>query len=132
MNEQTFDVNIENLSSMQEYISTWCEKNDVEMKVSTKISVCADEILSNVIYYSGADFLKINCEKNQNIILISFSDNGKPFNPLSDSKEPDITASVEDRKIGGLGIFMVKKMMDSVTYERNSDLNILTIKISNL
>ena len=57
---------------------------------------------------------------------LQFKDNGKPYNPL-EAEEPDITASAEDRSIGGLGIFMVKKMLDNVEYSYVDNYNILTL-----
>lgn len=131
MAEKEFEVNEENLSSFQEYIENWCEENSISMKLSTKFSICVDEIASNVVFYSGATYLKICCELEENMISISFIDNGKEFNPLEDAKEPDITAKLEDREIGGLGIFMVKKFMDSITYERKNNENILKLGIVN-
>ena len=60
---------------------------------------------------------------------MTFSDNGTPYNPL-ETKEPDVTLSAEDRKIGGLGIFMVKKMTESMEYKYENERNILSIVIS--
>ena len=67
--------------------------------------------------------------KEPDPLWLGFRDNGKPYNPL-DAKEPDITASAEDRAIGGLGIFMVRKMMDNVEYEYTGGMNKLTLTAS--
>ena len=64
--------------------------------------------------------------KIENTLKLQFKDNGKQYNPLK-AEDPDITASAEDRKIGGLGIFMVKKMLDNVAYEYDDNINILTL-----
>ena len=87
-------------------------------------------MVSNVVYYSGADYLRIQCSFEEKTVSVSFIDNGKPFNPLTDSEAPDIGAGLDERKIGGLGIHIVKEMMDSVEYARNDNKNIFTIKIS--
>ena len=85
------------------------------------------------IYKEQPDVLAFSCYiwnirlvKELDTLRLIFSDNGKPYNPL-DAKEPDITASAEDRAIGGLGIFMVRKMMDDVEYEYTKGMNKLTL-----
>lgn len=130
MDEKDFEVKKENLPQILDYISDWCDANLVNMKLSTKLNVCADEVVSNVIFYSGASVLKVSCEKTDSEIIITFSDDGKEFNPLTEAKDPDVTAAVEDREIGGLGIFMVKKMMNSVEYKHYENKNILSMKLS--
>ena len=66
--------------------------------------------------------------KETDTLRLIFSDNGKPYNPL-DAKEPDVTASAEDRTIGGLGIFMVRKMMDQMDYMYTDGQNVLTLTV---
>lgn len=127
---KTFEVNKDSLTTVQEFISTWAEEKSVDTKCSTKLAVCTDELVSNVIFYGGATTLEVSCEKREDEILLTFTDNGKAFNPLTQAKEPDITASVEEREIGGLGIFMVKKLMDVVTYKRVYERNVLSMKLT--
>lgn len=127
MIEKTFSANSESLNAIQDFISDWGFDNSVAPKIITKLSVCNDEIISNIINYSKATFIQIGCSIEDNILTVVFTDDGIPFDPLTEADEPDITASAEDRKIGGLGIFMVKKMMDSVQYSRVDNKNILTI-----
>ena len=69
----------------------------------------------------------MECAVDDNRIMLVFTDNGSPYNPL-DKEDPDTTLSAEEREIGGLGIFMVKKTMDDVTYEYSSGYNRLTLK----
>lgn len=128
--KKTFPVQKESLSDVQEFVSLWAENNDIGMKISTKLSICADEVVSNVVFYSGATELEITCSKEDGMVTMSLRDNGKAFNPLTEVKEPDTTASAEEREIGGLGIFMVKKMMNSVSYERVQESNVLTMTIA--
>ena len=96
------------------------------MKISTKLMVAVDEIYSNIVRYSGASEAHIRLMKEEDTLRLIFRDNGKPYSPL-DAKEPDITASAEDRAIGGLGIFMVRKMMDNVEYMYKDGQNVLTL-----
>lgn len=123
-----FEVSRESLESVQEFISCWAEENGIPVKLAMKINICSDEIVSNVVFYSGATYFEIICDKQNAIVSISFVDDGKAFDPLTETKDPDITASVEEREIGGLGIFMVKKMMNEVCYNRVDNKNILTLK----
>lgn len=130
--QKAFEVNKESLNAVQNFIAVWAEENGACMGVATKLAVCTDEIVSNIIYYSGATSLEVDCSMNGSEIVVMFMDDGKFFDPLKDAKEPDITASVEEREIGGLGIFMVKKMMKSLAYERDGEKNVLTISIENV
>lgn len=130
MISKSFAVKKECLEEVQCLIATWAEEVAISVKISTKLAICSDEIVSNVVFYSGATNLEIQCEIDDTGITLTFIDDGTPFDPLTDAKEPDITASLEDREIGGLGIFMVKKMATSIAYERCDNKNSLEIKIA--
>ena len=91
-----------------------------------------DELYGNIASYAygeenGEVTVIIEGDSTPGAVSISFQDEGKPFNPL-ESREPDITLPARERKIGGLGIFMVKKSMDDVRYEYRDGKNILTIR----
>ena len=101
-------------------------KLEVPAKVATKLMVAVDEIYSNIVRYSGAAEAQICLKKEGDCLRLVFRDNGKPYNPL-DAKEPDVTASAQERAIGGLGIFMVRKMMDDMEYMYKDGQNILTL-----
>ncbi len=130
MISKSFAVKKESLEDVQTFIIQWNESQEVPLKISTRLAICSDEIASNVVFYSGASNLEIECEIDDGDISLRFIDDGKPFDPLTEAGEPDINASIENREIGGLGIFMVKKMMDSVQYQRTNDKNVLVIRIS--
>ena len=117
---------METVSQVAAFVEEHLEKFEVPMKISTKLMVAVDEIYSNIVRYSGASEAHIRLMKEADTLRLIFRDNGKPYNPL-DAKEPDITASAEDRAIGGLGIFMVRKMMDNVEYMYKDGQNILTL-----
>lgn len=122
------------LDEVLEFIDGQLEKADCPMKTQMQIDVAAEEIFVNVANYAyhpevGAVEIRVEITENPKTAVITFSDSGKPFNPL-ENPEPDITLSAEERKIGGLGIYMVKKIMDDVRYEFADDQNCLTIKKS--
>ena len=91
-----------------------------------KLGVVIEEIVLNIVDYSNSDYLDVEIMRDDKSITLRFHDGGKSFNPL-EKEEPDFTLPLEDREIGGLGIFMVIKYMDSVTYEYSGGENILTV-----
>ena len=109
--------------------------SDCETDLMYKIDVAAEEIFVNIAHYAYKDKLPdgvfgqamITCIYENELLTISFRDQGVPFNPLA-RPDPDITLSAEDRSIGGLGIFLTKKYMDSVDYRYENEENILTMK----
>ena len=136
--ELRISAKVENLASVLEFIEGALEVVDCPMKTSITIQVAAEEIFVNIAHYAydsddenvGDVNIKLwfteKSEANPLAVNIEFADAGKPYNPL-DNADPDITLSAEERDIGGLGVYMVKKSMDSVNYEYKDKLNILTI-----
>ena len=126
--EKIVDVIPEN----QEILTAFVEGILAHMEGSTRsqmqINIAIDEIYSNIVKFSGATSVTLIVEirKATSTVKLTFIDNGKPYDPLK-NKDPDITLSAEEREIGGLGIFIVKKTMDSVCYRRNGDHNELAI-----
>lgn len=102
-------------------------ENELPFKTIAQVNVAIDEIFSNIVLYSEATNATVSCTLEEDEIKLEFSDNGKPYDPTK-NEDPDITLSSEERKIGGLGIFMVKKTMDDVSYVYKDNKNILTIK----
>ena len=101
------------------------------MKTTTAICVAIEEMFINIARYAyegreGTVKLKIDLSENDRTVTFQISDNGVPFDPLK-KPDPDITLSAEDREIGGLGIFITKKTMDTVSYAYENGENILTM-----
>jgi anti-sigma regulatory factor (Ser/Thr protein kinase) len=91
-----------------------------------------EEVYVNIAHYAynpeiGGVTIRVQIEEEPLEIILTFIDKGKPYDPLA-KEDPDVTLAVEDRQIGGLGIFMVKKSMDNISYEYNEGRNILTLK----
>ena len=114
---------------VSEFAKSLTEKLAVVPKIANKVSIAVDEIYSNIINYSGAELATISYEIKDGRLYMTFTDDGIPYNPL-EAEEPDITLSAEERKIGGLGIFMVKKMTESMEYTYEDGKNILSLVIS--
>lgn len=126
----TVDATIENLNAVNEFIDGFLEENGCTAKAQMQIDLAVEEIYVNIAHYAYGDSVgkaEVKVENNNGEITIVFSDSGVPYNPL-EKADPDITASADDRQIGGLGIFLTKKNMDAVSYEYKDGKNILTMK----
>lgn len=124
--KMTVKPNMESVAEVAAFVEEQLEKMEVPMRLTTKLMISVDEIYSNIVRYSHANQAAITVSREENTIQLVFEDDGKPYNPL-EAEEPDITASAEDRTIGGLGIFMVRKMMDQVDYSYHNGRNVLTL-----
>lgn len=91
-----------------------------------ELNVVVEELVVNVVNYSHSDYLDVDIIRDEKSITLCFHDGGVPFNPLK-KDPPDFSIPFEERKIGGLGIFMVKEYMDEVEYEHAGGENILTV-----
>ena len=132
MKEITLEATVENLDKVTDFVNEQLEAIGCTFKVITKIDIAIDELFSNIAYYAykpnvGPVTVQVDVEEDPLSVIITFMDNGVPFDPLKKA-DPDTSLSAEDRQIGGLGIFMVKKTMDLVSYEYRDGKNILRIK----
>lgn len=116
----------DSIKTVTEFMENRLEEWEVPMKVANKVQIAVDEIYSNIVYYSGAKNAKITVTGSDEKLSLLFEDDGIPYDPTT-AKEPDVTLSAEERDIGGLGIFMVKKMAANIHYENTDGKNILTV-----
>ncbi len=132
MKELTVDAAVENIEVVTDFVNEELEKLDCPLKARRQIDIAIDELFGNIARYAyspdvGKATVRFSVEENPLEVTITFIDNGIPFNPLEKSN-PDTHLSAEERPIGGLGIFLVKKSMDLVEYEYKNGQNILKIK----
>jgi len=95
-----------------------------------QIELALEEVIVNIINYAYPEKtgkIALSCQKNDDTLIMQIVDSGVQFDMMAAS-DPDLDVSLEDRKIGGLGVFFVKQLMDTVVYERCGDKNILTLK----
>jgi anti-sigma regulatory factor (Ser/Thr protein kinase) len=123
----TIAARIDNLSAVLSFVSL--NIADTDQKIQKHIEMAVEEVFVNISSYAyhpetGPVSVKVTVEND--LVHIEFSDGGIPYNPLQ-NEEPDISLPIEKRKAGGLGIFIVRQLMDNVTYSRRGDKNILTI-----
>lgn len=130
--ELTVESVVDNMEKVTSFVDERLETVECPVKVQMKIDIAIDEIFSNIARYAyspktGLVTVQIEVLKEPLTACITFIDQGTPYNPLSEP-DPDTSLPVEERQIGGLGIYMVKKSMDDVSYEYREGKNILTIK----
>jgi anti-sigma regulatory factor (Ser/Thr protein kinase) len=132
MKELTLEATPENVDKAIEFVDEMLDEYGCGLKEKAAIDVAVDELFANIAHYAynpetGYATVKVDVVKEPLSVEITFVDNGKPYDPLAKA-DPDTTRSIEDREIGGMGIFIVKKSMDAVDYEYKDGKNILTIK----
>lgn len=133
LKEKIFPAEDEELENVIGFIQDELEKTTCNMKLMNKIAIITEEIFVNIAHYAYKDkegAVNVGVFADNSKLVVRFRDRGKPFDPLAKS-DPDITLSAEDRNIGGLGIFMVRKMTDDIKYEYVNRQNVLTL-IKNL
>ena len=128
--EKEFKADVKELNEIQDFVTNELEKQNCDSKIIKNINLAIEEIFVNIASYSfkeknGNCLLKINFDGDKTFNFI-FEDNGVKFNPL-DNKDPDTSLTAEERTVGGLGIFLTKKIMDRVDYKYENSKNILTI-----
>ena len=122
------DAEIKQLNRVLNFITAELKKTDYGAEIQNKIEMSVEEIFTNIVNYAYDDKggqVKI-AVSIANGIEITFEDKGKPFNP-AEHPDPDLEKPIKDREIGGLGLFLVKQIMDSIAYAREDDRNVLII-----
>ena len=132
MKELNIEATPENIDTVIAFVDEQLEEYGCGMKAQMAIDVAVDELFANIAHYAyspetGYATVRIDVIKEPLSVEITFIDNGIPYDPLA-KIDPDTSLSVEDRPIGGMGIFIVKKSMDLVNYEYKDGKNVLTIK----
>lgn len=119
------------LKTLSRHLSRFGEFNGLSEILISEINICLDELFTNIVLYGFEDDLehtiRIRIKLNGNAIILSIEDNGIPFNPLL-RKDSELPADINSAKIGGLGIQIVKKLMDDIWYERKRGKNRLMLK----
>ena len=132
MKELTLPATIENIETVIDFVNGQLEEIKCPLKAQMQIDIAIDELFGNIAHYAynpetGPATVRVEVTEDPIAVVITFIDRGVPYDPLK-KEDPDITLSAEERTIGGLGIFMVKKTMDEISYEYKDGKNILRIK----
>lgn len=131
MKELTIDATVENIGAVTDFVNEQLETFGCSLKAQTQIDIAVDELFGNIAHYAyrpevGPATVRVEFTEDPPAAVVTFIDRGVPYDPLK-KEDPDIGLSAEEREIGGLGIFMVKKTMDAVSYEYKDGQNILKI-----
>ena len=131
-NEMDIEATVENLPRVQDFVEKQLQTACCPEKARMQIAVAVEEIFINIASYAyvpskGKAAVRVELSEAPAAVTITFADRGEPYDPLA-REDPDIHMPVEERGIGGLGIFMTKKLMDDVSYEYKDGQNILTLK----
>ena len=123
---------VDNLGTVLAFVDGQLEEHGCPMRTQYEIDVAVEELFVNVASYAyetgvGAVTVEMEVEENPKTAVIRFTDRGIPYNPAA-REDPDVTLPADQREIGGLGIFMVKKSMDQLAYEYKDGQNIVTIR----
>ncbi len=131
MQEITMKAVIESIPAVTDFVDAQLEAIDCPMKAQMQINVAIDEIFSNISHYAypgseGEATVRFEYDPQAKEAKVCFRDHGVPYNSLNKS-DPDVTLPAVERAVGGLGIFLVKKLMDRITYEYTDGMNVLCI-----
>jgi len=131
MKELRLTATRESLDQVNAFVEAELEAVECPPRASMQIMVALEELYVNIASYAygegqGEALIRAGYDQDRGMIVIQLIDWGTEFDPLAKA-DPDVTLSAEERKIGGLGIYMVKKSMDLFTYERKDGMNIVTI-----
>lgn len=132
MKELTIDATIENIGKVTAFVDEQLEQLNCPLKAQMQIDIAIDELFGNIAHYAynpevGPATVRVEVVEDPLSVVVSFIDKGVPYDPLS-REDPDVELSLEERRIGGLGIYMVKKSMDEISYEYKDGQNILRIR----
>lgn len=132
MKELTIDATVENIVAVTSFVEGELETLGCPMRAQMQIAVAIDELFGNIAHYAynpdvGPATVRVEVMESPLAVVITFIDNGVQYDPLA-REDPDTTLSADEREIGGLGIYMVKKSMDEITYEYKDGQNILRIR----
>lgn len=115
------------LPRIQSAIGEFSREQDWPPDIEFQVDLVLEELVLNVVHHGSSDGeegeIRIELLSDDDEVVIQIIDDGRPFDPLTDAPEPDTESGIEDRAVGGLGIHLVRTMMDEVTYRREEDKN---------
>ena len=119
------------LQALHQHLKNWGGGIGLTTNSILRINICLDELFTNIVSYGFEDdlghLIKFTLNADDNLLIINIEDDGIAFNPL-EKIDPDFPANVESAKIGGLGILIIRKLIDTISYERKRGKNKLTMK----
>ena len=131
MKEIHVDSKIENIPEVMDFVGAELEALGCSEQVKAQFKMAVDELFGNICLYAygegaGPVTVSVGLEGDPPAVAVAFCDSGSPYNPL-EADLPDIGLDIEDRPVGGLGIFLIREMMDSMSYEYKDGCNVLKL-----
>ena len=130
----TLSNDVKEIPLLTAFVEEVCEFNNLDEQTSMQLNLALEEAVVNVMSYAYPEgtkgYVDIKAESDETYMKFIITDRGTPFDPTT-REEVDTTLPIEERRIGGLGIFLVRKMMDAIEYEYKDGQNILTLKKKN-
>ena len=127
----TIDANLDELAQLQEQIGRFGQQQDWPAELAYQVELVVEELCVNIVSYGTDDRshrIEVRMASTPEALTIDIIDDGRAFDPFTEAPPPDLDSSVEERPIGGLGVFFVKTMMDEVQYRREGDRNHVTLR----
>ncbi len=125
----TLEASLENLETINSFLHKWAKKANLSIHGENDLLLAVEEVYVNIVKYAYAGSLgkiTIDCCINEDSLILEIKDEGVSFNPL-ELPEPYLASSVEKRKMGGLGVFLMRRFIDDVKYEKRGKYNVLTL-----
>ena len=126
----TIETRLEELTRITETVDALGEQDDWSPALVGRVQLVLEELAINTINHGhlvGVHEITISFDSTPEALTIEIVDDGRPFDPLHDAPVPDVNAPLEERPIGGLGVFLVRKLMDELTYRREDERNHLKL-----
>ncbi len=132
MKQISLTPDLSSITELEQSLEDFVNTHELGMSMQNRLNLMLEELITNSVNYSlkavSAPELELGLAVEEQVVVARIEDNGPAFNPFIEAPEADITSSLEDRPIGGLGIFLTKKFSDEYTYERVGDRNRVTLR----
>ncbi len=125
----TLEASLENLGTINSFLHKWARKAGLSAHSENELLLAVEEVYVNIVKYAYAGSLGnviIDCRMDENNLILQIKDEGISFNPL-ELPEPHLISCLKERKVGGLGVFLMRRSVDNVRYERQGKYNVLTL-----
>ena len=125
----TLEASLENLGTTNSFIHKWAKKASLSTHSENELLLAVEEVYINIVRYAYPESLgkvTIHCRIDEDSLVLKIKDEGIPFNPLQ-LPEPHLVSCLKERKVGGLGVFLMRRFADNVKYEKQGKYNVLTL-----
>ena len=120
----TIEPNLDSLERIAASVEEIGQKDNWSADLVFKVNLVLDELATNIVKYGGkVSEIEVSLSSAEEVVTVEITDDGRSFDPLTEAPEPDLDSSLNERRIGGLGVFFVRSMMDDLQYRREQGKN---------